>query len=93
MPPCLRSQGDGPRTTGRVAAGRSIHRHLQLTACDKILLADGGRFYLYRRRAEGWEPQPSGYLNVLKIRENHLLPSGTNAIDTIIALTPLGIGS
>lgn len=66
---------------------------LQLTACDKILLADGGRFYLYRRRAKGWEQQPSGYLNVLKIRENHLLPSGTNAIDTIIALTPLGIGS
>lgn len=66
---------------------------LQLTACDKILLADGGRFYLYRRRAERWGQQPSGYLNVLKIRENHLLPSGTNAIDTIIALTPLGIGS
>lgn len=65
----------------------------QLTACDKILLADGGRFYLYRRHAEGWEQQPSGYLNVLKIREDHLLPSGTNAIDTIIALTPMGIGS
>lgn len=67
---------------------------LQLTVCDKILLADGGRFYLYRRRAAaGWEQQPSGYLNVLKLRENHLLPSGTSAIDTILALTPLGIGS
>jgi hypothetical protein len=66
---------------------------LKLAACDKILLADGGRFYLYRRWAEGWEQQPSGYLNVLRIREDHLLPSGTNAIDTIIALTPMGIGS
>lgn len=66
---------------------------LKLTACDKILLADGGRFYLYRRRADGWEQQPSGYLNVLKVREDHLLPRGTSAIDTIVALTPMGIGS
>lgn len=65
---------------------------LHLAACGKILLADGGRFYLYRRSQAGaWDAQPSGYLNVLKIRENHLLPAGTNAIDTIMALTPMRI--
>jgi hypothetical protein len=65
---------------------------LRLTTCSKILLADGGRFYLYRRSPAGlWDDQPSGYLNVLKIRENHLLPAGTNAVDTIMALTPMRI--
>jgi hypothetical protein len=64
----------------------------QLDVCHKILLADGGRFYLYRRPPQGdWQEQPSGYLNVLKIREDHLLPRGTNAVDTLIALTPARI--
>ena len=61
---------------------------LDLAACDKILLADGGRFYLYRRDNGGWHEKPSGYMNVMKIREDHLCPTNTNAVDTLIALTP-----
>lgn len=61
---------------------------LGLTECDKILLADGGRFYLYRRKGDGWEQHPSGYMNVQKLRTRHLCPANTNAVDTLIALTP-----
>lgn len=63
---------------------------LHLTACKTTLLTDGGRFYLYRRNgASGiWGEQAAGYLNVEKIRTDHIAPPDTNAIDTIVALTP-----
>lgn len=73
------------------AQAKRYTESLKLDACEKILLADGGRFYLFRRRNGVWDEQPSGYLNVQKIRTNHLHPANTNAIDTIMALTPMMI--
>ena len=63
---------------------------LKLKVCKNVLLTDGGRFYLYERKsgASTWGDQAVGYLNVEKIRTNHIAPPGTNAIDTIVALTP-----
>lgn len=61
---------------------------LDLTATGKILLTDGQRFYLYQREGDGWNQQPSGYLNLLKIREDHICPPGCNAVETLMALTP-----
>ncbi len=63
--------------------------NLKLTHCRTVLLTDGGRFYLYKRKGTSeWGEQAEGYLNVEKIRTNHLAPPNTNAIDTIVALTP-----
>lgn len=64
---------------------------LRLTGCRKILLTDGGRFYLYRKVGSRWGDEASGYLNVLKLRERYLCPSGCNAVDTLMALTPTHI--
>ena len=70
---------------------------LKLTECTKILLTQGARFYLYERPPEGWlaegepEPDPVGYMNLERIRENHIAPANTNAVDTLIALTPAGV--
>jgi hypothetical protein len=65
-------------------------KDLHLTACKTVLVTDGGRFYLYKRNGPGgaWGEQAVGYLNVEKIRTNHLAPPNTNAIDTLVALTP-----
>lgn len=72
------------------AAG-DVERH-GLTEYNTIVLANGGRFYLFRRHpGSTWTAEPDGYLNVLKIREDHLLPAGTNAVDTLMALTPARI--
>jgi hypothetical protein len=62
----------------------------KLDVCLKVLLTDGGRFYLYQRESSKtrWSEQAVGYVNVEKLRTNHLAPPGTNAIDTIFALTP-----
>jgi hypothetical protein len=65
---------------------------LGLSNCRKILLADGGRFYLYRRGETGWGEQPWGYMNVAKLRVDHLCPKGTSAVDTLMALTPAHLG-
>jgi hypothetical protein len=65
---------------------------LDLTECNKIILADGGRFYMYRRESGKWNEEPKGYMNVLKLRNSHLCPKGTSAVDTLIALTPANLG-
>jgi len=64
---------------------------LELTACRKILLTEGGRFYLYCKTHGGWGDEASGYFNVLKLRERYLCPPGCNAVDTLMALTPTHI--
>lgn len=75
-----------------VSQAKKYCRQYALAACDKILVADGGRFYLYRRQKnDQWEEAPSGYLNVSKIRKQYLLPVNTSAVDTLIALTPMHV--
>ena len=66
---------------------------LGLSDCRKTLLTQGARFYLYERFGDDWPDQPSpvGYVNLESIRENHIAPAGTNAIDTLMALTPAGV--
>jgi hypothetical protein len=65
---------------------------LALTGCGKILLTQGGRFYLHRRKADkSWEGEPSGYINIEKIRTNHIAPAKASAVDTLVALTPAGV--
>jgi hypothetical protein len=65
---------------------------LALTECRKVLLTQGGRFYLHRRKPDGtWEDEPSGYVNVEKIRRNHIAPANADAVETLMALTPAGI--
>jgi hypothetical protein len=65
---------------------------LDLDGCRKILLTQGGRFYLYRRNPDSsWPAEPSGYLNVERIRTNHIAPANTDAVETLMALTPAGV--
>ncbi|UCG59311.1 MAG: hypothetical protein JSU70_07330 [Phycisphaerales bacterium] len=67
-------------------------KKLQLRNCERILLTDGARLYLYKRQKDdNWNENPVGYLNVNVIRTDHIIPSGTNGVDTIMALTPAGI--
>ena len=67
-------------------------KKLKLNTCRRILLTDGARLYLYQKQKnDNWNENPVGYLNIDKIRINHIIPSGTNGIDTIMALTPAGM--
>jgi len=59
----------------------------KLTGCRRVLVTDGTCYYLYDRDGD----VPVGYFNVHRLRTTHIAPAGTNAIDTIIALTPAGI--
>lgn len=82
--------GHGLQNTFPQAAGYA--KKLKLDNCKKILLTDGARLYLYQRQKDNnWNENPVGYLNIDKIRTNHIVPSGTNGIDTIMALTPAGM--
>ena len=72
-----------------VQAVNYVHK-LGLTAARRILLTDGPRLYLYERQGSEWSETPVGYLNAHLIRTNHLAPADTNAVDTVVALTPAG---
>ncbi len=61
---------------------------LKLTDCKRIMLTDGLRIYLYEKKNDIWEDEPSGYINVNLLRTNHLAPRDTNAIDTFMKLNP-----
>lgn len=71
-------------------ASAYVKKH-KLVNCEKILLTQGKNLYLYERTGTDWISKPVGYLNIDKIRTNYLIPEGTNAVDTIMALTPSGI--
>lgn len=62
-----------------------------LADCRKILVADGGYFSLYRKRARGWEKEPSGYVNLRNLSSKYLVPTNTDAVKTLMALTPAHI--
>lgn len=71
---------------------RAYVESMPLPECDRILVAEGGRFYLYKRSNGSWgndKGEPNGYINVLKIRERHLLLPEADAVKTLMALTPL----
>jgi hypothetical protein len=89
---------------------------LKLTNCGKILLTQGGRFYLFGMwsKSDGalpdasdpsvpqainanveaggpprvWPTTPAGYINIERLRTNHLAPANTNAVATLMGLTP-----
>jgi hypothetical protein len=66
---------------------------LNLTQCRKILLTDGLRIYVYDKQDDSWPETPSGYFNVTMIRSDHIAPKNTNAVDTLVGLTPAGMVS
>ena len=64
----------------------------KLNHAKKIILTDGVRIYIHQRDSNGeWRDKPCGYINLMKIRTKHLVPENTNAIDSLIALTPANI--
>ena len=65
---------------------------LKLKNCRKLIITDGLRIYLHQKQNGDWCKDPCGYINLIKIRENHFIPENTNAVDTLMALTPQRIG-
>ena len=63
----------------------------ELRNCRKILLTEGTRFYLYEATGGKWDDAPCGYFNINKLRKTHVAPQETNAVDTIVSLTPAGV--
>jgi hypothetical protein len=83
-----KSMGEGLQDTFGQAS-RYVER-LKLENCRKILLTQGGRFYLYEWSSDhgGWASAPTGYLNVESVRRLYVVPPGTDALETIMKLTP-----
>lgn len=70
-----------------------VDRH-NLNRCRTILLSDGLIYYLYGRQGVNergdvdWSSTPNGYLNIELIRTDHIASPGTNAVETLLHMTP-----
>jgi len=86
------AKGYGHGLQNVFAQATTYVKKLKLDNCNRILLTDGARLYLYQRqKSYNWDENPVGYLNINLIRTNHIIPSGTNGIKTIMAMTPAGM--
>jgi hypothetical protein len=78
------AKGQGHGLSGVLEQARGYIGKLQLEQCDRILLTEGGRHYLYQRNGDEWPTQPSAYLNARRPRLRYL--DGTSALDALMAL-------
>ena len=68
-----------------------------LPNCDKILVTNGLRNFIYTRKSNDageyfWDTKsPCNYFNLAKLRKAHLCYPGTNAIDAIVSLKPSSV--
>ena len=68
---------------------RNYVKKLELIKCNRIMLTDGLRIYLFEKENEKWGDEPTGYININLLRTNHLAPKNTNAIETLMKLGPI----
>ncbi len=86
------AKGKGHGLQNTLEQAKAYVKDKNLVKAKKIILTDGIRIYMYERNSrEDWSNEPAGYINIMKIRTNHLIPQNTNAIETLISLTPAGI--
>jgi hypothetical protein len=78
------AKGQGHGLSGVFAQALGYIERLKLAACDRILLTDGGRYYLYERRDGYWPDDPTAYLSASQPRVRYL--DGTSAIDALMSL-------
>ena len=85
------AKGMGQGLQGALKQAKTYASKLSLESCRRILLTTGGRFFLYKREGDAWNDEPAGYLNVLKMRRSHVCPAETDAVQTLVDLTPAAI--
>lgn len=59
-----------------------------LSGCRKIVCTDGSILLLYRFEDGNWGDKPHGYVNLNKVRKNHVYPEGISGVETLIGLMP-----
>ena len=80
------AKGLGHGLAGVLGQATRYVEQRELVNCRRILLTDGGRFYLYDRLADDlvWNEEPACYLNVHKPRLRNA--DGTDGVSLILAL-------
>jgi hypothetical protein len=78
------AKGQGHGLSGVLHQARGYIEKLRLKGCDRILLTEGGRHYLYQKIGEDWATRPTAYLSARRPRLRYL--DGTSAIDALMSL-------
>lgn len=84
----LEAKGLGRALSEVLEQPRRYVENLGLVNTRYILTTDGENLFVYEKSAESWNPNPVGYINVLSLQKEYVLPKGTNLVDTLVMLQP-----
>jgi hypothetical protein len=53
-----------------------------------ILTTDGANLFIYGKSGDRWDPNPIGYISVLSLQKEYVLPKRTNLVKSLVMLQP-----
>lgn len=84
----LEAKGLGRALTDVLEQPLNYIRSLGLTDTRYIVVTDGAHLFVYERANGGWSTQPIGYLSVLSLQHEYVLPRNTSVVNTLVMLQP-----
>ncbi len=84
----LEAKGLGRALSEVLEQPQKYVQDMKLINTQYILTTDGENLFVYNRVGENWNPNPIGYVNVLSLQKEYILPKDTNLVDTLVMLQP-----
>ena len=53
-----------------------------------IVTTDGANIFIYRKKQGQWNSHPVGYINVLSLQKEYILPKGVDVVESLVRLQP-----
>ncbi len=87
----LEAKGLGRALSDVLDQPQSYVSDLNLEDTKYILTTDGANLFVYGKSGDKWNSNPIGYINVLSLQKQYILPKDTNLVDTLVMLQPIAI--
>ncbi len=84
----LEAKGLGQALSEILEQPLSYIKHLYLEKVKYLLTTDGANLFVYGKNGHEWNLNPIGYVNVLSLQKEYILPKGTNVVNTLVNLQP-----
>ncbi len=53
-----------------------------------IVTTDGANIFIYGKKQGQWDSNPVGYINVLSLQKEYVLPKGIDVVESLVKLQP-----
>jgi len=84
----LEAKGLGNALSDVLDQPKSYVNKLGLKNVKYILTTDGANLFVYVKTDGQWNENPIGYLNIISLQKEYVLPKKTNSMSTLVRLQP-----